>query len=200
MIPTPPTTYQDRIKLPFQFDAAKMMEEINAMDLSFFIYYKVIMLRAPAHMVDTSLPVPPPADDFADGSWTEWMDTPELLQSPYLKSIIDTFRQHTKVTLVRLLRLEAGAVVKAHTDPTLALEVPKSVIRLTIPIQINDGVTFYLNDTPVPMQLGECWYMRLCDTHRIVNAGTTERLNMSIDMIPNEWVRNMIAEAQASAS
>ncbi|MEO1260751.1 MAG: aspartyl/asparaginyl beta-hydroxylase domain-containing protein [Bacteroidota bacterium] len=186
---------KDRIKLPLTFDVAKMQEELNNLNFNTFIYYDVMPLRAPAHQVDPSLPAPPPADDYADGSWTDWMDTKALKQSPYLMSVVDYFRQHTKVTLVRLLRLEAGAFVKEHTDPTLGLHIEKSVVRLTIPIQTNDGVIFYLNREPVPMQPGECWYLRLTDPHAINNAGATERVNLTIDMIPNEWVRSMIMDS-----
>lgn len=166
------------------------------MNLRDFIYYDVLPLRAPAHMVDPSIAPPPPANDYADGSWTEWLDTPALKGAAYLSQVIDTFREHTDVTLVRLLRLEAGAAVKEHTDPTLGLEQENSVICLTIPVLSGEQVGFYLNDILVPMQPGECWYLRLSDPHRIVNAGTTERINMSIDMIPNEWVRSLLTNGQ----
>lgn len=98
------TQKNDRIKLPFSFDADEMLVEFENMQLNSFEYYNVLSLRAPAHVVDTSLPIPPPADDYADGSWTNWLDTKELIQSPYLISVIDTFKKHTRVTLVRLLR------------------------------------------------------------------------------------------------
>ncbi len=189
-------TDNDRIQLPFSFDAAKMYEEIQTLNFQDFVYYKVLMLRGPAHVIDPSLPPPPPASDYADGSWTEWTDTTELKSSPYLMSIVDTFRQHTKITLVRLLRLAPGAVVKEHTDPTLGLQIEKSVIRLTIPILVNDAVEFFLNGTPVPMKVGECWYLRLTDPHRVVNGGETERINLTIDMIPNDWVKSMIMNNQ----
>lgn len=143
-------------------------------------------------MVDTTLPFPPPAKDYADGTWTDWLNTQELLDSPYLLSIINSFRKKTEVTLVRLLRLAPDSIVKEHTDPTLAIEVHKSVIRLTIPIYTNDKVDFYLNDKIVPMKIGECWYLRLTDPHKVLNNGETERVNLTIDMIPNEWVRNLI--------
>ena len=186
----------DRVKLPFTFDHKKMLQEIEEMDLKPFIYYDVVPLRCPAHEVDPSIPFPPPAEDYADGSWCDWMDTKPLIQSDYLNEIVDFFKDKTKVTLVRLLRLEAGAVVKEHTDPTLGIQIHKSVIRLTIPILVNDQVTFYLNQKPVEMGLGECWYLRLTDPHSIVNAGNTQRINMSIDMIPNEWVTEQIMKAQ----
>jgi hypothetical protein len=92
------------------------------------------------------------------------------------------------------LRLEAGAIVKEHTDPTLDLGTENSVIRLTIPILSDDTVEFFLNGSPVPMLPGECWYLRLSDPHRIVNAGAMERINLTIDMVPNEWVKSLLAK------
>ena len=190
------TQYKDRIKLPLTFDADKMLAEFEALKLGHFEYYNVIQLRAPAHLVDTSLPFPPPAEDYADGSWCDWMDTPELEQSPYLASVIDTFKAHTDVTLVRLLRLAPNSVVQEHTDPTLGLEIEKSVIRLTVPILNKENIEFFLNGTPVPMLPGECWYLKLTDPHKVNNNGNTERVNLTIDMKPNDWIRKLIADSQ----
>lgn len=189
----------DRIKLPLVFDVTKMREEIEAMRLEDFIYYDVMPLRSPAHLVDTSLPPPPPAENYADGSWTEWLDTSALQKSPYLQCVVDTFREHATVTLVRVLRLEKGAVVKEHTDPTLGLEIPDSVIRLTIPVLYDDTVEFFLSGKPVPMKPGECWYMRLTDPHSVVNSGDRERISLTIDMVPNAWVRSLIESADEAA-
>lgn len=189
----------DRIKLPLTFDITKIKADIEALQLKPYNYYDAMPLRAPAHIVDPSLPLPPPATDYADGSWTDWSDTPALLSSPYLQEMVDMFRQHTKVTLVRILRLGPGSVIQEHTDPTLGLQIDKSVIRLTVPVINEEGVIFYLNDTPVEMGAGECWYMRLTDPHKVVNGSVADRVNISIDMIPNEWVRSMIEEAAANA-
>ncbi|KOF02092.1 aspartyl beta-hydroxylase [Roseivirga seohaensis subsp. aquiponti] len=185
----------DRVRLPFTFDVEKMKAEVKTLGMNEFIYYNVIPLRAPAHQVDPSLPFPPPADDYADGSWTEWMNIPALASTPYLTSIIDKFQEHTRVTLVRVLRLAAGNEVKEHTDPTLGLEVERSVVRLTIPILVGKEVDFFLNGTPVPMQPGECWYLRLTDPHKVVNGSTTDRINLTIDMAPNDWLRDLIQKA-----
>lgn len=182
----------DRVKLPLQFDVQRIIDEVYQMPMNNFIYYNVIPLRSPAHFVDPSLPTPPSTEDYADGSWTDWLDTQELKSSPYLTEVVDMFKQHTKVTLVRVLRLAAGNIVKEHTDPTLGLEIPKSVIRLTIPIINAPGVEFYLNNEIVPMKPGECWYMRLTDPHRVINNSTEDRINLTIDMIPNDWVQSLI--------
>ena len=45
------------------------------------------------------------------------------------------------------------------------------------------------------MQPGECWYLKLNDPHKITNYGKTERVNLTIDMIPNNWLRNIIKKA-----
>ena len=109
-----------------------------------------------------------------------------------------TIRAHAIVTLVRLLRLAPGGIIGEHTDPTLGLHIEKSVIRLTIPVLTNDSVEFFLNDTLVPMQAGECWYLRLTDPHRVVNAGPTERINMTIDVAAKEWVTGLVTGEPAS--
>jgi len=185
----------DRVKLPLSFDVDRMRADVERMGLESFIHYNVMPLRSPAHLVDSSIPRPPPADDYADGSWTEWLDTPALEASPYLSEVVDTFRRNTTVTLVRILRLEPGSPVNEHTDPTLGLHIERSVVRLTIPIQSEPEVVFYLNNQPVPMRPGECWYLRLTDPHRITHDGRLERINMTIDMIPNEWVRSLVQES-----
>jgi len=186
----------DRVKLPLTFDAEKMLQEIQNLNLPEFVYYDVLPLRAPAHVVDPSLPFPDHKGDFADGSWTEWSDADYLENMPYIASVVNSFREHTKVNLVRLLRLAPGATVKEHTDPTLGIEEKNSVIRLTVPILSNEDVVFYLNQEPVPMKPGECWYLRLTDPHSIINSGSSQRINMSIDMIPNDWVKNLIKTSQ----
>ncbi len=190
------TSYKDRVKLPLSFDVEKLLPEFEALKLDGFEYYNVIPLQSPAHLVDTSIPFPPPAEDYADGSWCDWLGTKELENSPYIKSIVAKFQEQTKVTLVRLLRLAPNSVVKEHRDVTLGLEVEKSVIRLTIPILNKEQIEFYLNDTIVDMKPGECWYMRLTDPHSVINNGNTERVNLTIDMIPNDWLRTLIAENQ----
>ena len=186
------TQAPDRVKLPLLYDVKKLQSEVEAIKKTDFIYYNAIPLRSPAHLVDSSVPFPPPATDYADGTWCDWLNTPVLEQLPYIKSILEELQKNTQVNLVRLLRLAPNSEVKEHTDPTLALEEHKSMIRLTIPIFSNDEVEFYLNNSIVEMKLGECWYLRLSDPHKIFNNSTEERINLTIDVIPNEWIKNLI--------
>ena len=191
MTQTTTVTAPDRIKLPLSFNHERLLSEVEGQSLQDFIYYNVLPLTVP-HAKPSSTVI----TDYADGSWADWHDTKVLAASPYLMEVVNYFREHCDVTLVRLLRLAPGAVVPEHTDPTLALEQERSVVRLTIPIKTHDGVQFFLNNSEVPMKAGECWYLRLSDPHRIINAGATERINMSIDMRPNDWVRNLILNGE----
>ncbi|SHN05993.1 aspartyl/asparaginyl beta-hydroxylase domain-containing protein [Polaribacter sp. KT 15] len=186
----------DRVQLPFNFDTEKLTQETKILCHEDFVYYNVIQLRGPAHIVDSSLPFPPPAKDYADGSWTKWLNTNSLEKSVYLKSIVEKFQKNTTVTLVRLLRLAPYSEVKEHTDPTLGLTVEKSVIRITIPILNNDKMVFSLNKTPINMKPGECWYLDLTKPHQITNNCNEERINLTIDMIPNDWLKNLIKKSQ----
>ena len=71
----------DRIRLPLDFDASRMLEEVQSMNLGDFIYYDVLPLRAPAHLVDPSIAAPPPADtmtSMAEGR----PSAPLLVRSP----------------------------------------------------------------------------------------------------------------------
>ena len=168
----------DRVKLPFEYDTALMRAEYDAMRLHDYIYYSVLMLKLPHERKSE--------------------DPPSTY--PYILSLLESFNAHTQVTLARLLRLEPGSTIKEHCDPMLGLEIPDSVVRLTIPISGQDGVTFYLNDKPVPMKSGEYWHLKLSDQHHITHEGTAERVNLTIDVKPNDWVRDLILKSYQSGS
>lgn len=186
----------DRVKLPMSFDVGEMQADLSAAQLHDFIEYSVLLLTAPSPRGATAAGVR--IGDYADGSWAEWHATTLLDSCPSLDRVVALFRSYTTVTLARLLRMAPGGMIDEHTDPTLGLEVDKSVIRLTVPIVTNDEAALFLNGTEVPMQPGECWYLRFTDPHRVVNGGPAERIHLSVDMIPNRWVRSLIADAAAT--
>ena len=193
-------SFDDRIKLQLSFDVEPMQQEVLALPLHGFLEYSVLPLTAPTPVAAPPSREAEPVRDYADGSWANWNDTAFLQSSPYLSEVVEFFRSNTAVTLVRLLRLAPGGLIKEHCDPTLGLEVESSVIRLTIPILTNDAVEFWLNGTRVDMAPGECWYLRFTDPHTASNKGNKERIHMSIDMIPNEWVRSLIQTRECGSA
>jgi hypothetical protein len=184
--------YPSTKKLPFTFDVDQINAELKSFGLKEYQYYDVMPLRSPAHLVDPDLPEPPPALDYADGTWTPWLNNKELNNLPNLSKVIEFFQEHCTVNLVRLMRLGAKSTIKMHTDPTLGLHVEKSMIRLTIPITSNKEAPLQLAGDFVEMNPGECWYIDFTQPHQIQNSGASERINMSIDIIPNDWVKELI--------
>lgn len=188
----PADTYPLWAKLPQTYDVERLRADIAGLQLPAYEYYQSTPLRAPAHLVDSSLPHPPPAADYADGSWTAWMDAPMLASCPYITEVLDVFRAEMTVNLVRVLRLAAGATVAEHNDPTLGLHIHKSMVRLTIPIVSPPDMTFTLAGRKVPFKEGECWYLRLTEPHSVENPGSEERVNLTIDVVPNETLRTWV--------
>ena len=168
----------DRIRLDSRYDAERLRRDVHAIVSSltqpFYIYYSPIPLAINVKI--------PPAHD--------WAAEPMLRGCPYLQEIFREFK--TEITSIRLMRLEAGAVLKEHTDPTLDA-VHREVVRLTLPVFSDDLVRFLLNGTEVPMKPGELWYMRLSELHSVHNNSPNERINMSIDLMWNEWLEKWLA-------
>ena len=62
------------------------------------------------------------------------------------------------------------------------------MIRLTIPITYSEDVTLYLNQKLLNMLPRECWHLRLAYTNKIGNLSNSLRVNLTIDVIFNDWV------------
>ena len=45
-----------------------------------------------------------------------------------------------------------------------------------------------------PLKAGELWYMRLSDPHSVHNNGQTERIQLSIDVVVNDWIRSLVVQ------
>ncbi|MEO6289831.1 MAG: aspartyl/asparaginyl beta-hydroxylase domain-containing protein [Ginsengibacter sp.] len=119
-----------------------------------------------------------------------YKDTPLLEQYPYLQSVISFFE--CEKMAVRLMKLDAGAVIKEHTDHEMNFESGET--RFHIPIQTNPGVTFFIEEQIIPMNEGECWYLNLSLKHRVNNFGNASRIHLVIDCKVNEWVKTLLNE------
>ena len=174
----------DRSKLRLSYDVERLQQETLEAIRGYppYLYYSVIPLTMASGRK-------PNVTDFSDPDWTSWVESPLLKESPYFLEVLDSLKCRT--TNVRLMRLGAGEVVQEHTDPQLNLEF-RNQVRLHVPIFVNESVDFILNGTKVPLQPGELWYMRLSDPHSVHNNGQYERIQLSIDVVVNEWVEEII--------
>lgn len=119
-----------------------------------------------------------------------YKNTPLLELCPYLSSVIDFFE--CEKTAVRLMKLEAGAVIREHTDHDMNFE--EGEVRFHIPVQTNEQVDFFILDEKIPMKEGECWYLNLSLRHRVTNAGASDRIHLVIDCLVNDWVKELFAK------
>lgn len=119
----------------------------------------------------------------------DWVDTPFLALCPYFQQVLAVFE--CPLEAVRLMRLTAGSIIKPHTDHDLCLEDGHA--RLHVPVQTNPHVTFTINNSPMTMKAGECWYLRFADEHSVKNLGETDRIHMVIDVRVNDWLLDLFS-------
>jgi len=181
----------DRSRLALNYDVNLLQKEtlsaINHLP-PVYIHYSVVPLTTREKIDNT-------VTDFSNPEWTSWADTALLKKCPYILEILGSLK--CQKTNIRLLRLEAGGELKEHTDPQLNLQHLNQV-RLHVPIFTSELVQFTLNGTNVPLQPGELWYMRLSDPHSVRNYGQTERIQLSIDVVVNDWVKDLILQGEKS--
>ena len=172
-------------KLPFNFDPVRL----NA-DLQLCLKFKFLQNYVPANYngKDYILPLRsangrmdiPAARATLDEAF---MDTDALVACHYFKSVLAYFQ--CEKTAVRLMNLPAGKVVNTHTDYNCGYE--DGVFRIHVPILTNEDVIFTLNDHPIKMKPGEAWYTNVNLPHGVVNKGQTDRINLVIDCLRNDW-------------
>jgi hypothetical protein len=119
-----------------------------------------------------------------------YKDTPLLYNCNYLQSVISFFE--CEKMSVRLMKLDAGAVIKEHTDYDMSFEDGEA--RFHIPILTNHRVEFFIEEEKIPMKEGDCWYLNLSLKHRVNNFGDTSRIHLVIDCRVNDWLKNLLNE------
>jgi hypothetical protein len=182
------------LKLALSFDGEKLARDLEGILSTEFIphfntrYYEgdwsVVPLRSIGGRPDHIYPDPTQTQKFAD--------TPLLDRCPYVREVLASFQ--CQLQAVRFLRLKAGSVIKEHSDYNLSLE--DGELRLHIPVATNPDVEFVLDGKRVVMNPGEVWYHNFNLPHRVANRGPTDRIHLVIDCFVNDWMRDLILQAQ----
>ena len=139
-------------------------------------------------------------------------NTPLMAQFPEVQKILDAIAPgaskngNSAFKRVRFMRLAPKeGELERHTDltdRTLGLEDGKTV-RLHVPIRTNDKVQvtswgFDNAPTVVNMAQGDLWYLNIRLPHKVINGGDEERIHLVIDVVANERLRSLIAEASTA--
>jgi hypothetical protein len=177
------------LKLPYLFDVALLQQDVNNLSNSDWLAHyqtlhyegewSAIPLRSINGNADSIIISPTENAEYAN--------TIFLNQSPYLQNVLSHFK--CPLQAVRLLKLNAGAIIKEHNDADLCFE--KGEIRLHIPIVTHANVEFYLQDERMLTNEGECWYMNFNLPHRITNNSDINRIHLVVDAVVNDWVNQL---------
>lgn len=180
------------IRLPFQFDVLRLQQEVNAIARQQWqLHYQTrhyegnwsaIPLRSAGGKADDIYVSP------IEG--TVYQDTAYLHAADYLQEVLATFK--CPLLGVRLLKLEAGALIKEHRDAELAFE--KGEVRIHIPVQTNQNVEFILDQERMNLQEGDCWYMNFNLPHSIHNKSNADRIHLVIDAEVNDWLKELFQQ------
>lgn len=180
------------LQLPFYFDTTRLKDAVAALEnKKWQLHYQVrhyegdwtaLPLRSINGQADNVMISPIPGSEYAD--------TVFLKESPYLQKILNQFK--CPLMAVRLLKLNAGSVIKEHHDAELCYE--QGEIRIHIPITTHPDVAFYLDKERMPLQEGECWYMNFNLPHSIINNSNIDRVHLVIDAEVNDWVKALFSQ------
>lgn len=180
------------LQLPFYFDVEQLQKDLQQLNNSTWqlhyqkLHYEgewsALPLRSVNGMAD-SIIVSPENNPV-------YKDTVFLTNSPYYQEVLSAFQ--CPLLAVRLLKLNAGAVIKEHRDAELCFE--KGEIRIHIPVVTNQLVEFILDNERMNLLEGECWYMDFNLPHRIKNNSNIDRIHLVIDAKVNDWVKELFSQ------
>lgn len=180
------------IKLPFLFDALRLQKELAELDTNFWqlhyqkLHYEGNWSAIPLRSINGQ------ADNIfiAPQLHAYYANTPFLKRDSYFEEVLSFFK--CEIQAVRLLKLEAGALIKEHKDAELSFE--HGSIRIHIPVITNGQVEFYLDKERMNLKEGECWYMNFNLPHSLHNKSNTHRVHLVIDSIVNNWVTTLFEQ------
>jgi mannose-6-phosphate isomerase-like protein (cupin superfamily) len=174
------------LKFPFRFSALRMQQEVQNLQAKWLAHYNQhdyegSWTALPLRSINGSM-----ENVMANaGEYAIFADTQLMQQCPYLQEIMQALQ--CEKMAVRLLNLQAGAVIKEHKDVELNFEQGEA--RIHIPIVTNNDVAFFIDDEQIMMHEGECWYANFNMKHRVTNAGNTDRIHLVMDCKVNDWLR-----------
>jgi Aspartyl/Asparaginyl beta-hydroxylase len=180
------------LQLPFYFDAALLQQEVQHLAANRWklhyqtLHYEGEWSALPLRSIDAitdNIMISPQEN-------AEYQDTIFLDECPYIKKLLQTF--DCPLMAVRLLKLNAGAIIKEHRDHDLYFE--KGEIRIHIPVITHEEVEIYLGKERLQLKEGECWYMNFNLPHAIQNNSPVNRIHLVIDARVNDWVKQLFAQ------
>ncbi|MBQ0959464.1 sulfotransferase [Ideonella sp. 4Y11] len=158
------------IKLPFQFDAERLAQEVQALPPQAWVSHPNAFDGNTACRLIT---VDGAENDDVTGRMAM---TPHLQATPYIRQVLAHFGVVWGRS--RLMRLAPGAKVPEHADMNYHWF---SRVRVHIPVLTRPGVKFWCEDECVYMAPGEAWIFDNWRLHRVENDTDQERIHLVAD-------------------
>jgi hypothetical protein len=130
---------------------------------------------------------------FAIADGDDWVNLPVLEHCPEIHRLLNQLQCPIKAA--RLMRLKAGAEIKPHRDHELSIEFGEA--RLHMPVHTSADVSFLVDKKVIPMLAGELWYFNADQLHEVYNRGSEDRINLVIDCVANDWLKEQIGVGAA---
>lgn len=160
------------IRLPLQFDAERLREEVAAID-------EADWMPHPQRFAGNSALILVSVNGEDNNDLAGPMaPTPRLQQCSYLRQVMASFQ--TVVGRSRLMRLDPGSEVKLHTDLNYYW---RERIRVHVPIVTDPGVRFQTGERTVHMKAGEAWIFDNWRPHTVFNESGVRRIHLVMDTV-----------------
>lgn len=175
------------IRLPLQFDAARLAEEIAAVEES---QWRPHPQGFPGN---SALPLVArdgdPTDDRTRGVMAA---TPVLRRLPYLRQVMARF--DSCIGRSRLMRIDGNAEATSHVDVDYYwLEH----LRVHVPVVTDPAVLFHCGKESLHMRAGECWVFDTFSLHNVVNPQPSRRIHLVVDLVGSAAFWALLERARA---
>jgi hypothetical protein len=127
--------------------------------------------------------------------WNQW----KPLLEPVLQAATAPYGYtHGAFPRVMLARMAPGGVIHPHRDENPAAKWPH---KIHVPIQTNEGVTFYVDGVGYRLEEGEAVEVNNMGVHAVENRGETDRIHLifeyyDLDQPEPQWLAPLQSAAR----
>lgn len=171
------------IRLPAQFDAERLREEVNAIPESAWNPHPQGFPGNSALLL-----IARDGDARDDALSDAMLPTANLKALPYLNQVLASF--NTTFGRTRLMRIDGNAEANWHMDANYYWH---QRVRLHVPIQTNESVRFHCGDADVHMRAGESWIFDTWRMHNVFNPHPDRRIHLVADTTGSAYFWEQVA-------
>lgn len=158
------------IRLPYQFDARQLAQEVAQFD------DRAWMAHPNRMSGNSAVPLVSHLGEDNDDFSGRMLATRHLKRCDYMQQAVASFGE--VLARSRLMRLAAKSEVSPHVDFNYHWY---SRVRIHIPVITNEQVIFHCGAEQVHMRAGECWIFDSWRSHNVINASDQDRVHLVVD-------------------